>query len=271
MTFPRPSRNMRHDCGVKVLNPSNLYPDNSCSPSLEPLLYMAFTLHTTIRNALVTLFVLVLFFSAPRWRIQSLQVAIFSHRWPRHKVWLHSTEQISTGSRWPHDTSQTSSALHQGIDPHSTVPSDPITITRSTTGAARWLSDVFANDLDRRQCRLREAVGYLCMATLRWLTFLNILTVAALLYSSRKSLSRQDHATSSSRRSAWMQKWVRKMADTLLAIPMTAVGSQRRVSAGISWMPLLTLSVQAILSLGVYWAVDALASVVAKMAARAGN
>jgi hypothetical protein len=52
---------------------------------------------------------------------------------------------------------------------------------------------------------------------------------------------------------------------------MTVVGSQRRVSAGNSWMLLLTLLGQAVLSLGIYWAVDALIGLVAKRAAKAGN
>jgi hypothetical protein len=249
----------------------SLYPDSSCSPSLEPLLSMAFTLHTTIRNALVTLFVLVLFSvlydaaSSLYWR----QYSRIDGRGVRCGSTALNTHPPAHGG----PTTLTKLVLRctKALTHILLFLLIQDTITRSTTGAARWLSGVFANDLDRRQCRLREAVGYLCMATVHWLTFLNILTVAVLLYLSRKSLSRRDHADSFSRRSAWMQGYVRKMADTLLAVPMTVVGSQRRVSAGNSWMPLLTLSVQAILSLGVYWAVDALVSLVAKRAAKAGN
>ncbi|KAH7076004.1 hypothetical protein FB567DRAFT_150833 [Paraphoma chrysanthemicola] len=231
----------------------------------EPLVSLAFALHTTLLNALVTLFAVallsLLYDITPRLR---------ERRYPRidsRSISYTSSVPNALRRRYHEPTTiarfllrGTKSVVHMIL-----FLLVQYTITRSTTIAARWLSYVLANDFDRRQCKLREALGYSCMTTVRWLTFLNMCAVAALLCLCKKTLRTRSSPTLLGQRRALVQRALLRVADELLATPTTVVTLQRQFSPR---MRLKMLLLQAVVSVALVWVMDGVVTLVEVRAVR---
>jgi hypothetical protein len=229
----------------------------------DPILYVTMRSTHTINNALVSLLLLAAFSTA--YDLLRLYIGRRT-RQPRYSI-IDGTLKTAVETPGPGLFSSLARTSH---GPRAIVYAKALfhcilfvgqqwILSEVVFHIARAIASTFTADTNvRRECSRLLAQGLECGAAIRYHDSLNISAVIGLLYLIRsldlhlKVPTRNRHSSRYSPKFLAMQRKARRLAQTILAAPITVVYMHTRVSRQEMWKYANLLLTQAVLSLGIF-------------------